>query len=497
MQIIDCHVHPRPQTENYQKNIDELIMHMAAHGISSMIASDLGEKWQAFPDHAMLEKANSRMRQASLRLPGKLYYLVYINPQLDNWQELLTEHAGSAVGVKLWISLHDGSGDLARSKDVLRAAAKANLPVLIHTFELTGGVVGGAIGIEGIIELAQAVPECMVIAAHSCGNWRKAIARKADFPANIFFDISGGYPERTMVERLTAAFGSERILYGSDAYGRSFASQLSKVFDSDISEKDKENILHLNTERIFKLPPAENLSAVLKVWNIKQEQEDHYCFIGKSEYFDHDVTAEELLEAAGSVVTSLFTASMDVFAAPDKIQANDRFRREVKAFEAIKPLAAVDLRNLPEALAQLENIDGFAGIWISPYVHDYPLEYLPYKEFFDRCAVKNIPIWINLELGDRRFRSEKLSGKAVPADDVKTFAGNAPVNRYVIQSLPQLEEMSKILPEYFLLECSRLSDGEYSPETFFKNGNVDKLRYGSEYPFRYFQTVRNCLQGRY
>ena len=118
-------------------------------------------------------------------------------------------------------------------------------------------------------------------------------------------------------------------------------------------------------------------------------------------------------------------------------------------------------------------------------------------EFFDRCAVKNIPIWINLELSDRRFRSEKLAGKAVPAADVKTFAADAPENRYVIQSLPQLEEMSKVLPEYFLLECSRLADGEYSPETFFKNGNVDKLRYGSEYPFRYFKTVRNCLQGKY
>jgi predicted TIM-barrel fold metal-dependent hydrolase len=47
--------------------------------------------------------------------------------------------------------------------------------------------------------------------------------------------------------------GADRILFGSDAPGRSYISQLAKVKYADISESDKRKILGENAEEILSL----------------------------------------------------------------------------------------------------------------------------------------------------------------------------------------------------------------------------------------------------
>ena len=52
----------------------------------------------------------------------------------------------------------------------------------------------------------------------------------------------------------------------------------------------------------------------------------------------------------------------------------------------------------------------------------------------------------------------------------------------------------KVLPENFLLEYSRLSDGEYLAGDY--NGRITRLVRGSEYPFRSYNAVDNVLLGK-
>ena len=56
-----------------------------------------------------------------------------------------------------------------------------------------------------------------------------------------------GYTEMAVRE-----LGAERVLYGSDASGRSFASQLAKVFGADIPESAKRLILGENLKRLLR-----------------------------------------------------------------------------------------------------------------------------------------------------------------------------------------------------------------------------------------------------
>jgi predicted TIM-barrel fold metal-dependent hydrolase len=45
--------------------------------------------------------------------------------------------------------------------------------------------------------------------------------------------------------------GAERVLYGSDAPGRSFASQLGKVYGANVAESAKKLILGENLKRLM------------------------------------------------------------------------------------------------------------------------------------------------------------------------------------------------------------------------------------------------------
>ena len=45
--------------------------------------------------------------------------------------------------------------------------------------------------------------------------------------------------------------GAERIIYGSDAGGRSFATQLAKVYGAEIADADRRLILGKNLRRML------------------------------------------------------------------------------------------------------------------------------------------------------------------------------------------------------------------------------------------------------
>jgi predicted TIM-barrel fold metal-dependent hydrolase len=46
--------------------------------------------------------------------------------------------------------------------------------------------------------------------------------------------------------------GAGRVIYGSDVGGRSFASQLAKVFGADIPQSAKQRILSENLKRLLR-----------------------------------------------------------------------------------------------------------------------------------------------------------------------------------------------------------------------------------------------------
>ena len=496
--IVDCHVHPRPVAD-YIAEGARLIDHMRGHGIAMMLASDLGDGWPAFPDEATVRTANDRLRDLVCRHPGEIAYLVYLNPQLDSWREELARHRATCSGVKLWISLKDpATGSLDHTVAVLREAARLDLTVLIHCLDRTDPNRGGEVELEELIGLARAVPECRIVGAHAGGNWRKAIALKAKVPDNLWFDVSGSYPERTMVRRLAEAFGTERVLYGSDAPGRSFGSQLAKVLVEEFPPDEAALILADNARKLFRLAPVPLSRTALPAldWQLPDLTEDHFCFAGEAPYWDHRVSIETLLEEMKrNRVERAYPVSLDAVCASDRVAANRAWRELCRPHAALRPLAAVDPRNSDEVHRQLEEMDGFAGLWISPYLHGYRVDDPALDEFFRLCREREIALWLNTALGDDRFRAPALPRRIVTPDELAARMRRSLEIHCCVQGASAHAQWTRQAPPGWFFECSKLSDGEYLAEEFTTPGHGDPahLVFGSEYPMRDMAQVAKVL----
>jgi len=88
--------------------------------------------------------------------------------------------------------------------------------------------------------------------AHLSGCGWRGVADIAPFE-NILIDTCGSQPESGLVEYAVRELGAQRVLFGSDAPGRDFASQLGRVLAADISEHDRQAILGGNALKLLQL----------------------------------------------------------------------------------------------------------------------------------------------------------------------------------------------------------------------------------------------------
>ena len=101
-----------------------------------------------------------------------------------------------------------------------------------------------------LAELAARHPKAALVCGHSGGNWELGIRIIRPY-ANAYADLAGGDPTAGFTEMAVRELGAERVLYGSDAGGRSFASQLAKVHGADIPQHAKSLILAANLKRLL------------------------------------------------------------------------------------------------------------------------------------------------------------------------------------------------------------------------------------------------------
>ena len=82
------------------------------------------------------------------------------------------------------------------------------------------------------------------------GDWELGI-RAIRSTKNVSTCIAGFDPTSGSVEMAVRELGAERVIYGSDAAGRSFASQLAKVMGAEISEPSRRLVLGENLRRML------------------------------------------------------------------------------------------------------------------------------------------------------------------------------------------------------------------------------------------------------
>jgi predicted TIM-barrel fold metal-dependent hydrolase len=100
------------------------------------------------------------------------------------------------------------------------------------------------------MELSSRHPGVPMIAAHSGGNWELGL-RTFQPRQEIYGEIAGSEPTAGFVEMAVRELGANRIIFGSDVEGRSYASQIAKVTGADIPAEQKRLILRDNLRNLL------------------------------------------------------------------------------------------------------------------------------------------------------------------------------------------------------------------------------------------------------
>lgn len=244
---IDSHVHLF--TGKYRKRNYELLPRAERFGIRKIAVSSLGrEEYIRNPTEKEVSESNNDVRKLMKKYPAKVYGLCYLNPLNKNWtEELKKRYEEGFTGIKLWIATKCSSPEVF---SVVEKGIGMGMVFLLHSFLKTDGNIEGESSPCDVRILAEKYPEANIIMAHAGGNGGGGIEEIKRFP-NVSVDISGGPPESGVVEKAVKLVGERRVLFGSDAPGRSFSVQLARVLSADITVRQKKLILHDNFLRVM------------------------------------------------------------------------------------------------------------------------------------------------------------------------------------------------------------------------------------------------------
>lgn len=210
----------------------------------------MGMEWDYDPSPDRLRQANDEVWRAVAAFPDRAFGFVYLSP--NHVEASLAEldrcvRDGPMVGVKLWVARR--CNDPALDPLVARATT-LNAVVLQHTWLKITGNLPGESSPDDLAELATRHPRALLVCGHMGGDWEQGIRAIRAHP-NVHADLGGGDPVAGMTEMAVRELGADRVLFGSDAGGRSFASQLGKVRGARISASARCAILGDNLRRLL------------------------------------------------------------------------------------------------------------------------------------------------------------------------------------------------------------------------------------------------------
>lgn len=220
----------------------------------------MGYPFLTDPTVAQLREQNDQVLKALAHYHDRAFGFVYVSghhPDASIREINRCVKDGPMVGVKLWVARRCGEKEL---DPIIARATELHAPILQHTwFKATGNQPGESTPLD-LVALAARHPKATFICGHTGGDWQLGVRAIRATPT-LHADTAGSDPTTGFVEFAVKELGADRVLYGSDAGGRSFASQLAKVQGADIPEDARAKVLGGNLKRL--------LTPILKTKGVK------------------------------------------------------------------------------------------------------------------------------------------------------------------------------------------------------------------------------------
>jgi len=248
-EIWDAHVHLSGVAGSVEQRVDRLLEYASRMGIARLVVF-MGTSFVSDPSPEELRKQNDEVLRAIAHAPERVLGMVYVNPKhtqasLDELDRCVRN--GPMVGVKLWIAMECRRPEL---DPIVRRAVELKVPLLQHAYDRVAGNMPGESSCGDVAELAARHPDASFICSHTGNDWERGI-RAIRAHRNVSAEVCGSDPTAGFVEMAVRELGAERVIYGSDAGGRSFASQLAKVYSAQLPEAAQRLILGGNLRRLL------------------------------------------------------------------------------------------------------------------------------------------------------------------------------------------------------------------------------------------------------
>lgn len=249
---VHSHLHNVPG-DTPEKRMEAVIRCADRLGIERVILSQ-GYSTTLHPSKDLIREENDRVMRAVRHFPDRAFGSVYLSPLFP---EFCLEEFDRCVRDGPMIAVGELEADVRCSAPemdpIVERAASMKAPILQHTWLKLDGNEPGESTPADVVELARRHPDVNFICAHTGGDWTRGI-RILRETRNVCAEVAGFDPTSGVLEMAVRELGPERVVYGSDIGGRSFASQLSKVLGADIPDAAKELALGGNLRRL--LAPA-------------------------------------------------------------------------------------------------------------------------------------------------------------------------------------------------------------------------------------------------
>ncbi|MBI3972162.1 MAG: amidohydrolase family protein [Chloroflexi bacterium] len=139
---------------------------------------------------------------------------------------------------------------------IMEFCAAHDIPVLQHTWKKVGSEGPGSgnnpneATPERLLNLARRHPKVRFFGGHGGGDWEWGVAAYKQVD-NIWLDIGGGEAIHGFMDLALRALGPSRIVFGTDIWGRSVPSQVSRVLACDLGDEDLERVLWRNAAAVL------------------------------------------------------------------------------------------------------------------------------------------------------------------------------------------------------------------------------------------------------
>ena len=233
------------KTSDFIGNVDTLLSQCESSGVEKCLVTSVATT----PHHA--QSINSFIANEVKLHPDRFIGFGSLHPDSENLTEDI-EHLIEAGlrGVKLHPDIQNFKVDDPKVLKIFELCEKNNLPVLIHT----GDYRFDNSNPDRVVTVLEKFPDLTIIGAHFGGwsVWDEAVEKLSKYE-NFYVDTCSSFYtlEKETAKRLIEAYGTHRVIFGTDFPMWKQESELEYLFSLGLSKEELEDILYNNIIKVL------------------------------------------------------------------------------------------------------------------------------------------------------------------------------------------------------------------------------------------------------